>query len=89
MNDELVNNMACEGCEQRRKKLKALYEDSKQSITQRLKQLAARNSKAEQSADSAKQSTDSADSSADSSDTGVATTPRARRRGKTTTPVSG
>lgn len=39
--------MACEGCEQRRQKLKAMYDNSKESITKAIARLTNRDRKAE------------------------------------------
>ena len=50
--------MSCTSCEERRKKLRAMYEQSKESITKAITDLTNRNSKAEQSADRSVASTD-------------------------------
>jgi hypothetical protein len=74
--------MACEGCEERRRKIKALYDLSKESIANTIAQLSGRSSKAKQSSDSAEQPADSTDNDTDSSNTGAATQSRTRRTRK-------
>lgn len=45
--------MSCKSCEERRQKLKAMYEQSKESITKAITNLTNRGGKTEQSTDSA------------------------------------
>ena len=52
--------MSCKSCEERRQKLKAMYEQSKQSISNAIAFLGGRAGKAEQPSVGAEQSTDSA-----------------------------
>ena len=51
--------MACAGCEERRQKIKAMYEQSKESIANAIARLTNRDRKAEQSIDPTTTSTDS------------------------------
>ena len=71
--------MACEGCEQRRQKLKAMYDNSKESITKAIARLTNRDRKAEQSSAAAEQSVDTDSSDTEQSDSGVATSVKSRR----------
>ena len=66
--------MACEGCEQRRQKLKAMYGSSKESIANAIARLTNRDRKTEQPSIAAEQSVDSDSSDAERSDTGVVAT---------------
>lgn len=84
--------MACEGCEQRRQKLKAMYGSSKESIANAIARLTNRDRKAEQPSVATEQSSDAAEQSADSdisdseqSDTGVVA-PVKSRRGRAKSP---
>lgn len=72
--------MACEGCEQRRQKLKAMYGSSKESIANAIAQLTNRERKAEQPSVTAEQSVDSAAADTDPAEQRVATVARARAR---------
>lgn len=72
--------MACEGCEQRRRKLKAMYDNSKESITNAIARLTDRDRKAEQSSAAAEQSADSSASGTDPAEQRVATAARSRAR---------
>ena len=77
--------MACEGCEQRRRKLKAMYDNSKESITNAIARLTNRDRKAEQSSAAAEQSADSDSGDTEQSDTGVVASVKSRRgRAKST-----
>ena len=77
--------MACEGCEQRRQKLKAMYDNSKESITKAIARLTNRDRKAEQSSAAAEQSADSDSSDTEQSDTGAVAPVKSRRgRAKST-----
>lgn len=71
--------MACEGCEQRRQKLKAMYDNSKESIANAIARLTNRDRKAEQPSVAAEQSADSDSSDSEQSDTGVVATVKSRR----------
>lgn len=71
--------MACEGCEQRRQKLKAMYGSSKESIANAIARLTNRSSKAEQPSVATEQSADSDSSDSEQSDTGVVATVEPRR----------
>ena len=51
--------MACESCEERRQKIKAMYESSRQSISNAIARLGGRADQAEQSSAAAEQSADS------------------------------
>lgn len=73
--------MACEGCEQRRQKLKAMYGSSKESIANAIARLTNRSSKAEQPSVATEQSADSDSSDSEQSDTGVVA-PVGSRRGR-------
>lgn len=73
--------MACEGCEQRRQKLKAMYDNSKESITNAIARLTNRDRKAEQPSVATEQSTDSDSSDSEQSDRGVVA-PVEPRRGR-------
>lgn len=70
--------MACEGCEERRRKIKAMYDNSMQSITSAIARLANRDSKAKSGSNSAKQSADSAVGDTEQSDTRTSTASRSR-----------
>ncbi|WP_168378359.1 hypothetical protein [Acinetobacter cumulans] len=74
--------MACEGCEQRRLKLKALMNDSAKSISNAIARLTNRDRKAEQPSVAAEQSADSDSGNTEQSDTGVVA-PVKSRRGRT------
>lgn len=50
--------MSCKSCEERRQKLKAMYEQSKESITKAITNLTNRGSKTEQSVDQSPASSD-------------------------------
>lgn len=50
--------MSCKSCEERRQKLKAMYEQSKESITKAITNLTNRGSKTEQSVDQSPASAD-------------------------------
>ena len=50
--------MSCKSCEERRQKLKAMYEQSTESITQAITNLTNRGGKTEQSADQSPASAD-------------------------------
>ncbi len=50
--------MSCKSCEERRQKLKAMYEQSKESITKAITNLTNRGSKTEQSVDKSPASAD-------------------------------
>lgn len=50
--------MSCKSCEERRQKLKAMYEQSKESITKAITNLTNRAGKTEQSADQSPASAD-------------------------------
>lgn len=50
--------MSCKSCEERRQKLKAMYEQSKESITKAITNLTNRGSKTEQSVDQSSASAD-------------------------------
>ena len=77
--------MACEGCEQRRQKLKALINDSAKSISNAIARLTNRDRKAEQPSVAAEQSADSDSSDSEQSDTGVVAPVKSRRgRAKST-----
>lgn len=77
--------MACEGCEQRRQKLKAMYDNSKESITNAIARLTNRDRKAEQPSVATEQSADSDSSDSEQSDTGVVAPVKSRRgRAKST-----
>lgn len=71
--------MVCEGCEQRRKKLKALINDSAKSISNAIAFLGGRTGKAEQPSVGAEQSTDSGGSDTEQSDTGIVAPVKSRR----------
>ena len=71
--------MACEGCEQRRQKLKALINDSAKSISNAIARLTNRDRKAEQPSVATEQSADSDSSDSEQSDTGVVATVKSRR----------
>ena len=71
--------MACEGCEQRRQKLKAMYDSSKESIANAIARLTNRDRKAEQSSDAAEQSVNTDSSDTEQSDTGIANSVKSRR----------
>ncbi|MBI1450344.1 MULTISPECIES: hypothetical protein [Acinetobacter] len=72
--------MACEGCEQRRQKLKAMYGSSKESIANAIARLTNRDRKAEQSSDAAEQSVDQSAADTNPAEQRVATVARARTR---------
>ncbi|RLL17993.1 hypothetical protein D9K81_16210 [Acinetobacter chengduensis] len=71
--------MACEGCEQRRLKLKAMYDNSKESITKAISRLTNRDRKAEQSSVAAEQSVDSDSGDTEQSDTRAVASVKSRR----------
>lgn len=77
--------MACKGCEQRRQKLKAMYDSSKESIANAIARLTNRSHKAEQPSIAAEQSVDSDSSDSEQSDTGVVA-PVKSRRGRAKSP---
>ncbi len=77
--------MACEGCEQRRLKLKAMYDSSKESITKAIARLTNRDRKAEQPSVAAEQSANSDSGDTERSDTGIVASAKSRRgRAKST-----
>lgn len=71
--------MACEGCERRRQKLKALIDDSAKSISNAIARLTNRDRKAEQPSVAAEQSANSDSSDSEQSDTGVVAPVKSRR----------
>lgn len=71
--------MACEGCEQRRQKLKAMYDNSKESIAKSIARLTNRDRKAEQSSAAAEQSANSDSGDTEQSDTGAVASVKSRR----------
>lgn len=71
--------MACEGCEQRRQKLKAMYGSSKESIANAIARLTNRDRKAEQPSVATEQSADSDSGDSEQSDTGVVAPVKSRR----------
>lgn len=71
--------MACEGCEQRRQKIKAMYDNSKESITNAIARLTNRDRKAEQPSAAAEQSANSGSSDTEQSDTGIVAPVKSRR----------
>lgn len=71
--------MACEGCEQRRQKLKAMYDNSKESITKAIARLTNRDRKAEQSSAATEQSADSDSSNTEQSDARAVASVKSRR----------
>ena len=71
--------MACEGCEQRRLKLKAMYDNSKESITKAIARLTNRDRKAEQPSVAAEQSANSDSGNTEQSDTGIVAPVKSRR----------
>lgn len=77
--------MACEGCEQRRQKLKAMYDNSKESITNAIARLTNRDRKAEQPSVATEQSADSDSGDTEQSDTGIVA-PVKSRRGRAKSP---
>ena len=74
--------MSCTSCEERRKKLKAMYEGSRQSISSAIAQLSGRNRKAEQPSDSAEQSADQSSDGAEQPDQRVIVNARRSRGSK-------
>lgn len=77
--------MSCKSCEERRQKLKAMYEQSKQSISNAIAFLGGRTGKAEQPSVGAEQSADSGGSDTEQSDTGIVAPVKPRRgRAKST-----
>lgn len=74
--------MSCKSCEERRQKLKAMYEQSKQSISNAIAFLGGRAGKAEQSSVGAEQSTDSAPDTAEQPDQRIIVNTRGSGRGK-------
>lgn len=71
--------MACAGCEQRRQKLKAMYDNSKESITKAIARLTNRDRKAEQSSAAAEQSVDTDSSDTEQSDARAVASVKSRR----------
>lgn len=71
--------MACEGCEQRRLKLKALINDSAKSISNAIARLTDRDRKAEQPSVATEQSVDSDRGNTEQSDTGAVASVKSRR----------
>ena len=77
--------MACEDCEQRRQKLKAMYDYSKESIAKAIARLTNRDRKAEQPSVAAEQPANSGSSDTEQSDTGIVAPVKSRRgRAKST-----
>lgn len=76
--------MACAGCEERRQKLKAMYEQSRQSISNAIAFLGGRAGKAEQPSVGTEQSTDSAPDTAEQPDQRIIV--NTRRSGRTKQP---
>mgnify|MGYP001591559885 FL=1 len=74
--------MSCTSCEERRKKIKAMYESSRQSISNAIAQLSGRNRKAEQPSDSAEQSADQSFDGAEQPDQRVIVNARRSRGSK-------
>lgn len=74
--------MACEGCEQRRQKLKALINDSAKSISNAIARLTNRDRKAEQPSDSTEQSIDQSGGSTEQPDQRIIVNARRTRRSK-------
>lgn len=71
--------MACEGCEQRRQKLKAMYDNSKESIANAIARLTNRDRKAEQPSVATEQSADSDSSNTEQSDARAVASVKSRR----------
>ena len=76
--------MSCKSCEERRQKLKAMYEQSKQSISNAIANFSGRTVKAEQSSVGAEQSTDSTPDTAEQPDQRIIVNTRGSGRGKRT-----
>lgn len=74
--------MSCASCEERRKKLKAMYERSRQSISNAITQLSGRSGQAKQSSNSAEQSADQSSGGAEQPDQRVIVNARRQGRGK-------
>lgn len=74
--------MSCKSCEERRQKLKAMYEQSKQSISNAIANFSGRTGKAEQPSVGAEQSTDSAPDTAEQPDQRIIVNTRGSGRGK-------
>ena len=74
--------MSCTSCEERRKKLKAMYEGSRQSISSAIAQLSGRSGQAKQSSDSAEQSVDKSHDGTEQPDQRVIVNARGSRRSK-------
>ena len=74
--------MSCTSCEERRKKIKAMYESSRQSISSAIARLSGRNRKAEQPSDSAEQSADQSSGGAEQPDQRVIVNARRSRGSK-------
>lgn len=72
--------MARAGCEERRRKLKAMYDNSRESIANAIARIANRNRKAERYGISAEQSADSSTSGTNPAEQRVATAARSRAR---------
>ena len=76
--------MACESCEERRRKIKAMYESSRQSISNAIAFLGGRAGKAEQPSVGTEQSTDSAPDTAEQPDQRIIVNTRGSGRAKRT-----
>ena len=76
--------MSCKSCEERRQKLKAMYEQSKQSISNAIAFLGGRTGKAEQPSVGAEQSADSTPDTAEQPDQRIIVNTRGSGRGKRT-----
>ena len=74
--------MSCTSCEERRKKIKAMYESSRQSISNAIAQLSGRSGQAKQSSNSAEQSADQSSDGAEQPDQRVIVNARRQGRGK-------
>ena len=74
--------MSCKSCEERRQKLKAMYEQSRQSISNAIAFLGGRASKAEQPSVGTEQSTDSTPDTAEQPDQRIIVNTRGSGRGK-------
>ena len=74
--------MSCTSCEERGKKIKAMYESSRQSISNAIARLSGRNRKAEQPSDSAEQSADQSSDGAEQPDQRVIVNARRSRGSK-------
>ncbi len=74
--------MSCTSCEERRKKIKAMYESSRQSISNAIAQLSGRSGQAKQSNSSAEQSADQSSGGAEQPDQRVIVNARRSRGSK-------